>query len=118
MIASGDRVVRCCAVGGQAFSLLEMMAVLAIVAITAALIVPRLSGHYTTAKKNACYTNQADIELQAKLWRRNHGSYPAANLSDIGGDANYFPGGLPTCPLDGSAYTIDTTTGLVSGHTH
>ena len=43
---------------------------------------------------------------------------PLANLSDVGGDINYFPEGLPLCPVDSSAYTIDNTTGLVIGHNH
>jgi prepilin-type N-terminal cleavage/methylation domain-containing protein len=102
----------------QAFSLMELMAVLAIVAFLAAVIVPRAIAPNDTAKKNACYTYKREIELQAKLWRRNNGSYPTSNLSTIGADAGYFPSGLPTCPVDGSAYTIDTTTGLVTGHTH
>jgi prepilin-type N-terminal cleavage/methylation domain-containing protein len=103
---------------GGGFSFMEVMAALVIVAVTAALIVPRLLGHNDSAKKSACYTNQGDIELQVKLWKRNNGSYPLANLSNIGADTNYFPSGLPVCPFDGSAYTIDTTTGLVIGHTH
>lgn len=97
---------------------MELMAALVIIGIMAALIVPRLLGHNDTAKKNACYANQGDIELQVQLWKRNLGSYPLANLSNIGADTNYFPSGLPVCPVDGSAYTIDTTTGLVIGHTH
>ena len=48
-----------------------------------------------------------------KLWKRNNSSYPAANLSDIGADTAYFPSGLPVCPVDGTAYTIDTTTGAL-----
>ena len=102
----------------RGLSFMELMAALVIVGIVAALIVPRLGGHNDTAKKSACYTNQGDIELQVRLWKRNVGSYPLANLSNIGADANYFPSGLPVCPVDGSAYTISTTTGLVSGHTH
>jgi type II secretory pathway pseudopilin PulG len=97
---------------------MELAAVLGILGVLALLIVPRLVGHQDTSKKASCYANQADIELQTKLWKRNNGAYPVANLSDISGDTNYFPGGLPVCPVDGSAYTIDTTTGLVIGHTH
>ena len=100
------------------FSFTELMAALVIIGVTAALIVPRLIGHHETAKKNACNANQGDIELQVKLWKRNVGTHPVANLSTIGADTNYFPSGLPVCPVDGSAYTIDTTTGLVIGHTH
>ncbi len=94
------------------------MAVVAILGILAALVVPRLARPQDDAKRSACYANKGDIELQVRLWRRNNGSYPAADLSDVGADTSYFPSGLPVCPVDGAAYTIDTTTGRVMGHTH
>jgi general secretion pathway protein G len=100
------------------FTLTELMAVLALLGLLAALIVPRVIGHYDSAKRAACDLNQGEIELQVKLWRRNHGASPAADLSNIGADPSYFPDGLPTCPVDGSAYTINTTSGTVIGHTH
>jgi type II secretory pathway pseudopilin PulG len=98
--------------------LTELIAVVAILGVLAALIVPRVIGHSDSAERAACFANRAEIELQAKLWQRTHGSFPAANLSNIGADMAYFPQGLPGCPVDGSAYTIDTTNGLVIGHTH
>jgi hypothetical protein len=97
---------------------MELVAVGAILGVLALLVLPRLAQHHTNAKKSACQTIQGEIELQVRLWKRNTGSYPAANLSNIGGDSNYFPSGLSTCPVDGTSYTIDTTTGLVIGHTH
>jgi prepilin-type N-terminal cleavage/methylation domain-containing protein len=100
------------------FTLTELMAVLALLGILTALVVPRVVGHHDAAKCVACEANQAEIELQAKLWRRHHGAYPSANLSDIATDVGYFPAGLPVCPVDGSAYTITTTDGRVIGHTH
>jgi type II secretory pathway pseudopilin PulG len=102
----------------RALSLWELMAVVGILGLLASLIVPRLTGHHASAKRGACFINQGEIELQVKLWRRMTGSYPAANLADIGNNSAYFPEGLPTCPVDGSAYTIDTTSGFVIGHTH
>jgi len=102
----------------RAFSLVELMAAVVILAIVAAYVIPRVGDYITTANKNACWTNRGDVELQVKLWQRNYGAYPQANLGDIGADTNYFPEGLPTCPVDGTSYTIDTTTGLVVGHTH
>jgi prepilin-type N-terminal cleavage/methylation domain-containing protein len=101
-----------------AFSLTELMAVVAILGVLAILIVPRVSSQQDNSKRSACYANQGDIELQVKLWKRNNGTYPASNLSDIGVNTTYFPSGLPVCPVDGTAYTISTTTGLVIGHTH
>jgi prepilin-type N-terminal cleavage/methylation domain-containing protein len=102
----------------QAFTLTELMAVLSILGLLSLVIVPRLIGHYDATKRAACDANQGDIELQVKLWRRNQGSYPAADLSNIGSNGTYFPSGLPVCPVDGAPYTIDTTSGLVTGHTH
>jgi prepilin-type N-terminal cleavage/methylation domain-containing protein len=101
-----------------AFTLTELMAALAILGVLVALIVPRVLGHNDESKRAACDANQADIELQTKLWQRNQGSYPAADLSNIGSSAAYFPSGLPVCPVDGTPYTINTTSGLVTGHTH
>jgi prepilin-type N-terminal cleavage/methylation domain-containing protein len=99
-------------------TLTELMAVLGILGVLAALIVPRVIGHQDTSQRAACLAHQAEIELQVKLWRRNLGTYPAANLSDIGSNSAYFPGGLPACPVDGTTYTIDTTSGHVIGHAH
>ena len=109
---------RCRQLNASAFSLMELLAVIAIFGVLAVLIVPRLSNHQVTSNKAACYANQGDIELQVKLWKRTNGTYPAANLSDIGANTTYFPSGVPVCPVDGTAYTINTTTGLVVGHTH
>lgn len=117
-MASNYLLQRRTGVAASAFSLTELMAVLVILGILAALVIPRVSNHQITSKKAACYANQGDIELQVKLWKRNNSTYPAANLSDVGASTTYFPSGLPVCPVDGTAYTIDTTTGLVIGHTH
>lgn len=100
------------------FSLVELISVVAIMGTLAAVIVPRVLDHYTSAKKSACHTQKSEIELQVRLWKRNTGSYPTANLDTIGTDSSYFPDGLPTCPVDGTAYIIDTTTGRVNAHTH
>jgi len=101
-----------------AFSLMELMAALAILGVLAALVVPRVLGNTDKAKRAACLANRAEIELQVKLWQRNQDSYPAANLGDIGSNPAYFPQGMPVCPLDGTAYTINTTSGRVNDHTH
>lgn len=104
-----------CRVG---FSLVELMAVIAILGLLAGIILPRVLSEDGDAKIAACMTHKGNIEIQAELWMHNTGSWPAANLNAIGADLNYFPSGLPTCPVDGSSYTIDPATGRVSGHNH
>ena len=100
------------------FSLVELIAVIAILGVVAVLILPRASSGNDAAKVAACHVYKGDIEIQVELWNHNTGSWPAANLASIGADINYFPEGLPTCPVDGTTYTIDTSTGLVIGHSH
>ncbi|MCA9240000.1 MAG: type II secretion system protein [Planctomycetales bacterium] len=101
-----------------ALSLTELLAVLGVISVLAVLIVPRVADRTGDAEREACYLNQGEIELQCQLWRRANGSFPLSILSDIGGNSAYFPEGLPTCPVDGTAYTIDSTTGQVTGHSH
>jgi general secretion pathway protein G len=102
----------------NAFTLMELMAVLAILGLLATVILPRVVGGSDSGETAACHTHKGDIEIQAELWITNTGAWPAADLSTISGDLNYFPSGLPTCPVDQSSYTIDPSTGRVIGHNH
>ena len=97
---------------------MELMVVVTILGIVAGLVLPRLAGNDVAADIAACHVTKGDIEVQAELWNHNTGSWPAANLATIGADLDYFPEGLPTCPVDGTTYTIDPSTGRVVGHNH
>jgi prepilin-type N-terminal cleavage/methylation domain-containing protein len=99
-------------------SFLELLAVIIILGVIAVLLVPRFAGTSATAKSQACAANRRNLEVQARLWYRTKGSWPATNLSDIAANTSFLPEGLPTCPVDGSAYTIDSTTRQISGHNH
>ena len=102
----------------RGITLLELIAAIAILGIIAILVIPRFGNHATTAKKNACGVNKGNIEVQAQLWYRTKGAWPASTLSDIGANQTYFPEGLPVCPVDGSPYVLNATTHRVTGHTH
>lgn len=103
--------------GADGFSLVELMAVVAIVGVLVTLSVIAASGSRSSSQKAACYAQKGDIEVQCELWRHDSGAWPATNLADIGADVSYFPAGVPVCPVNGSAYTIDTS-GRIVGHSH
>ncbi len=100
------------------YTLTELMGVIVILGLLAAVILPRVIGESNQAHVSACQTHRGNIEIQVELWMNQKGVWPTSNLSDIGADISFFPEGLPTCPVDSSAYTIDTLTGRVIGHNH
>ncbi len=89
------------------FSLLELLAVVTILGIIAAVVIPRVSVSADTAKTNAHKQNISEINSAVERWYFQKGSWPANNLSDIGADPNYFPNGVPTNPTNGAAYTLN-----------
>jgi hypothetical protein len=61
--------------------------------------------------------NRAEINIAVEQYYIHTGVWPANNLSDIGADPDYFPDGVPTCPVSGNAYQLDGTLHRVQGHT-
>lgn len=94
----------------SAFSLMELLAVVTILGIIAAIIVPRVAVSSDMSKQKVNAHNRATINSAVERWYVDKGTWPANNLSDIGADLNYFPDGIPTDPVDGSAYTLNATT--------
>lgn len=99
-----------------AFSLVELLAVVAILGILAALIVPRVSSGTDSAKTKTCTHNRTEINITVEQYYLHTGNWPASDLSDIAADPNYFPEGLSTCPVTGVHYRIDPVTHRVVGH--
>jgi prepilin-type N-terminal cleavage/methylation domain-containing protein len=94
----------------KGFSLMELLAVVTILGIIAAIIVPRVAVSSDTAKQKVNAHNKATINAAVERWYIEKGSWPLDNLTDIGADVNYFPSGIPTNPVDSSAYALDATT--------
>jgi general secretion pathway protein G len=99
------------------FSLMELLAVVAILGVIAAVIVPRVSTNNDMAKEKTCLHNRAEINIAVEQYYIHTGAWPAANLSDIATDPDYFPDGMPTCPVSGNSYQLDGTIHRVQGHT-
>ncbi|MCB9937220.1 MAG: type II secretion system protein [Planctomycetaceae bacterium] len=102
----------------RGMGLLEVLAVVTLMGIIAMIVVPRLAGTSDATRANSCFARKGNIEVQAELWLRTKGVPPAANLNDIMANPTYFPDGAVVCPVDGSVYTLNTTTMTVNGHAH
>jgi prepilin-type N-terminal cleavage/methylation domain-containing protein len=98
----------------RGFSLMELLAVVTILGIIAAIIVPRVTVSSDTAKAKVNAHSKATINAAVERWYMEQGAWPANDLSDIGADANYFPDGIPTNPIDGSAYSLNPATHRVN----
>ena len=96
------------------FSLMELLAVVTILGIIAAIIVPRVMVSADTSKQKVAAHHKATINAAVERYYMEQGSWPANDLSDIGGDTNYFPDGIPVNPFDGSAYSLNAATHRVN----
>lgn len=104
----------------SAFTLVEILAVVVILGILAVVVIPRVLASSATAKTNSCYQNKAAINTAVEKYYFDTGTWPVDALTDIGADFNYFPEGIPVCPVDGSVYALDTLAGnhRIAGHAH
>ncbi|MEQ8846332.1 prepilin-type N-terminal cleavage/methylation domain-containing protein [Botrimarina sp.] len=96
----------------SAFSLMELLAVVTILGIIAAIIVPRVTTSSDAAKQKVDSHNRGTINSAIERYYIENGSWPSANLTELDVPA-YFPDGVPANPVDGSAYTMNTTTNRV-----
>jgi len=96
----------------RGFSLLELLAVVVIIGIIAAVVVPRVSTSTATARQRVHEHNIATLNAAVERYFVNEGSWPST-FADLGID--YLPDGVPDVPTDDSlTYTIDGTTHRVS----
>ncbi|MEM9353033.1 MAG: type II secretion system protein [Planctomycetota bacterium] len=96
---------------GKGFSPLEVLAVMTIVGIIAAIVVPRVGGSEDLVDQQLRQHHKEVINQAVSRWYIDHqGSWPALDLSDIGQHAEYFPEGLPIDPVTGTGYSLNSTT--------
>ncbi len=88
---------------------MELLAVVTILGIIAAIIVPRVTTSSDTAKEKVHAHNRATLNSAIERYYIEQGSWPSANLNELD-TVSYFPDGLPTNPVDNSSYAMNATT--------
>jgi general secretion pathway protein G len=89
----------------RAFSLLELLAVVVILGILAAAIVPRVVTSSQDARTSVHQHNLGEINSAVERYYIDEGSFPAA-IADLVPD--YLPDGVPAVPTDSSlSYALD-----------
>jgi prepilin-type N-terminal cleavage/methylation domain-containing protein len=96
------------------FTLVEIMIVVAIIGLLAAIAIPNFARARTTSQTNACINNLRQIDGAKQTWALEHNIQSATTPqdSDIQPYLGRGTGGLlPSCPADSSA-SFDTSYSL------
>lgn len=94
------------------FTLVEIMIVVAIIGLLAAIAIPNFVKARNTSQANACINNMRQIDSGIQQWalENNKTDSDAVASTDVG---PYIKNGFPVCPAGASAYTLGGTVSAI-----
>ncbi len=100
----------------KGFTLVELLMAVAILAVLAGVVVPRVLDYRKQARLARCEANISNIERAVESYRFTWEKLPTGYDDVKGGD--YFPQGAPDCEIEkstgvASQYTVNANTGKV-----
>lgn len=88
------------------FTLVEIMIVVAIIGLLAAIAIPSFQRSREQTRTNTCFNNIRLIQSAKEQWALNE-NQPDTESPDATDLAPYIRGGVPVCPVDDTVYGIN-----------
>ncbi len=94
----------------SAFTLVEIMIVVAIIGLLAAIAIPNFIKAREASQKNACIANMKQIDGAVATWalENKKTTTDSVSITDVAGDNTKMIRDKPQCPSGSSDYTIGT----------
>jgi len=97
----------------KGFTLVEIMIVVAIIGLLAAIAIPNFVSARATAATNACLANLRQLDSAIQMYQIDNGSWPS-QFSDL---SDYLRNVPTTCPADSTvSYTLNAASGTTPAY--
>ncbi len=96
----------------KGFTLIEIMIVVAIIAILAAVAIPNFIKYRNESQKSACISNMKQLQTAGEQWCISNSATQTPTLEQLCGSDKYVKT-TPVCPYAKESYTIKNESGVV-----